>query len=55
MPPAVSSEDEAAAALLALGYTPAEAATALRGVPPAKTATTEERVRAALRKAAPVV
>jgi holliday junction DNA helicase RuvA len=44
-------EDEAAAALVALGYSPAEAAAALRGVPPADKATTEERVRAALRKA----
>lgn len=48
-------EDEALAALLALGYTPVEAATALRNAPSAKAATTEERVRAALRKAAPVV
>jgi Holliday junction DNA helicase RuvA len=46
-------EDEAAAALIALGYTPTEAATVLRGIP--RTATTEERVRAALRKAVGVV
>jgi len=55
LPAAALIEDEASAALQALGYTPAEAAAALRGVPPAKAATTEERVRAALRKAAPVV
>lgn len=44
-------DDEAAAALIALGYTPAEAAAGLRGVPPAGRAPTEERVRAALRAA----
>ena len=44
-------EDEAAAALVALGYTPTEAASALRRVPPAGKASTEERVRAALRAA----
>jgi Holliday junction DNA helicase RuvA len=44
-------EDDAVAALLALGYTAGEAATALRGVPAAKAATTEERVRMALRRA----
>lgn len=42
-------DDDAAAALLALGYTPAEALGALRGIPPAGAATTEERVTAALR------
>ncbi len=45
-------EDEAAAALVALGYTPAEAAAALRGVPKVDAASTEERVRSALRAAA---
>jgi Holliday junction DNA helicase RuvA len=44
-------DDDAAAALQALGYTPAEAMTALRGAPPAGAATTEERVTAALRAA----
>ncbi len=43
-------EDDAVAALLALGYSAAEAATALRGVPARTAATTEERVRMALRK-----
>ena len=42
-------DDDAAAALLALGYTPAEALGALQGIPPAGSATTEERVTAALR------
>ncbi len=51
LPSAMPIEDEAAAALVALGYTPAEAATALRGVPPATKATPEERVSAALRAA----
>ncbi|MGH2378183.1 MAG: Holliday junction branch migration protein RuvA [Candidatus Limnocylindria bacterium] len=55
LPAASPVEDEALAALQALGYTAAEAAAALRNAPAAKTATTEERVRAALRKAAPVV
>lgn len=55
LPSAAPVEDEAIAALQALGYTPAEAAAALRGVPGAKAATTEERVRAALRKGATVV
>jgi holliday junction DNA helicase RuvA len=50
--PSVPMDDEAAAALVALGYTPAEAAAALRGVPPAARASTEDRVRAALRAAA---
>ncbi|MDE3112450.1 MAG: Holliday junction branch migration protein RuvA [Chloroflexota bacterium] len=49
---AEATEDEAAAALQALGYTPAEAAAGLRGVPAAGKASTEERVRAALRRAA---
>ena len=48
-------DDEAAAALVALGYTASEAAAALRGVPPASAASAEERVRQALRKAARVV
>jgi Holliday junction resolvasome RuvABC DNA-binding subunit len=47
----VLTEDEAAAALQALGYTVAEAISALRGGPPAGSATTEERVTAALRSA----
>jgi holliday junction DNA helicase RuvA len=55
LPAATAVEDEAAAALQALGYTPAEAAAALRAVPRAGTASTEERVRLALRKAAGVV
>ncbi len=50
LPSAAPIEDEAAAALQALGYTPAEAAAALRGVPPASAASAEERVRLALRK-----
>ena len=50
-PTGLLTEDEAAAALQALGYTIAEAITALRGVPPAGSATTEERVTAALRAA----
>jgi Holliday junction DNA helicase RuvA len=44
-------DDEAAAALQALGYSAAEAETALRAVPPAGSASTEERVTAALRAA----
>jgi len=55
LPAQLPPEDEAAAALVALGYTASEAAAALRGVAPAGGATTEERVRAALRKAARVV
>ncbi|MBU6423861.1 MAG: Holliday junction branch migration protein RuvA [Chloroflexota bacterium] len=51
LPEAATSEDEAAAALQALGYTPSEAVAALRGVPAAGKAPTEERVRAALLKA----
>jgi Holliday junction DNA helicase RuvA len=45
-------EDEAAAALIALGYSASEAASALRGLPRAGAASTEERVRSALRAAA---
>jgi Holliday junction DNA helicase RuvA len=41
--------DEAVAALRALGYTLAEAQHALNGVPPAGSATTEERLATALR------
>jgi Holliday junction DNA helicase RuvA len=41
--------DEAVAALRALGYTLAEAERALHGVPPAGTASTEERLATALR------
>ena len=44
-------EDEAAAALQALGYTAAEALAALRPGPTVASATTEERVTAALRSA----
>jgi Holliday junction DNA helicase RuvA len=44
----LASADEAIAALRALGYTLAEAEQALRGVPPAGTASTEERLAAAL-------
>jgi Holliday junction DNA helicase RuvA len=50
-PTGVLTDDEAAAALQALGYTVAEAASALRGGPPAGSASTEERVTAALRSA----
>jgi Holliday junction DNA helicase RuvA len=50
-PTGVLTEDEAAAALQALGYTAAEAVSALRAGPPAESATTEERVTAALRAA----
>ncbi len=45
------TEDEAFAALQALGYTAHEAASALRGVPAPGRASTEERVAAALRSA----
>ena len=48
---AVPIDDEAAAALQALGYTAAEALAALRSAPPAGSASTEERVTAALRGA----
>jgi Holliday junction DNA helicase RuvA len=41
--------DDAQAALVALGYTAAEAANALREAPPPGGATTEERISAALR------
>ena len=41
--------DEAVTALRALGYTVAEAQAALRAVPPASKATTEQRLAAALR------
>jgi holliday junction DNA helicase RuvA len=44
-------DDEAAAALQALGYTAPEALAALRAVPPAGRASTEERITAALRAA----
>ena len=50
-PTGLLTEDDAAAALQALGYTAAEAISALRVVPAAGTATTEERVTAALRAA----
>lgn len=50
-PTGILTEDEAAAALQALGYTAAEALSALRGGPPAGSASTEERVTAALRSA----
>ncbi len=48
---AVPVDDEAAAALQALGYTAAEALAALRAVPAAGSASTEERLTAALRAA----
>jgi len=48
---ALPVDDEAAAALQALGYTAAEALSALRGAPAAGVASTEERVTAALRTA----
>lgn len=50
-PTGLISDDEAAAALQALGYTISEAVAALRGAPPAGAASTEERVTAALRGA----
>ena len=43
------AEDDAHAALVALGYTASEAASALRDAPPKGSATTEERLAAALR------
>jgi Holliday junction DNA helicase RuvA len=46
---ALTAEDDAHAALVALGYTSSEAATALRDAPPKGSATTEERLAAALR------
>src|SRR5438105_3403249 len=48
---ALTVEDDAQAALVALGYTPSEAATALRAAPSKGGATTEERLAAALRVA----
>jgi Holliday junction DNA helicase RuvA len=45
----LGSDDDAQAALVALGYTAAEASAALEGVPPRDRATTEERLAAALR------
>jgi Holliday junction DNA helicase RuvA len=50
-PTGLLTEDEAAAALQALGYTAAEANAALRGAPRVGSASTEERVTAALRAA----
>jgi len=50
-PIGVVVDDEAAAALQALGYTAPEALAALRGVLPVGAASTEERVTAALRAA----
>ena len=44
-----ASDDDAHAALVALGYTAAEASAALRGVPAKGRASTEERLSAALR------
>jgi holliday junction DNA helicase RuvA len=46
---ALAEADDAHAALVALGYTSSEAATALRDAPPRGKATTEERLGAALR------
>jgi len=46
---ALAAEDDAHAALVALGYTASEAATALRHAPSKGGATTEERLAAALR------
>jgi Holliday junction DNA helicase RuvA len=48
LPGALPIDDEAAAALQALGYNAAEAAAALRGIPAAGKASTEERLRMAL-------
>lgn len=50
-PTGLLTEDEAAAALQALGYSATEAVAALRGAPPAGSSSTEERVTAALRSA----
>ena len=50
-PMGIVDDDEAAAALQALGYSASEALAALRGVPPVGAASTEERVTAALRGA----
>jgi Holliday junction DNA helicase RuvA len=49
IPGAMALDDDAHAALVALGYTASEAATALRDAPPRGRATTEERLAAALR------
>jgi Holliday junction DNA helicase RuvA len=46
---ALVAEDDAHAALVALGYTASEAATALRDAPPKGSASTEVRLAAALR------
>lgn len=53
-PTGLLTEDDAAAALQALGYSASEAISALRGAPPVGSASTEERVTAALRSAARV-
>jgi Holliday junction DNA helicase RuvA len=45
----LAEEDDAHSALVALGYTASEAATALRDAPPKGGATTEQRLAAALR------
>ena len=45
------TDDDAHAALVALGYTASEASAALQGVPPRETASPEERIGAALRAA----
>ena len=50
-PTGLLTDDDAAAALQALGYSAAEAVSALRGAPGAGSASTEERVTAALRSA----
>jgi Holliday junction DNA helicase RuvA len=50
-PSGLLTEDEAAAALQALGYSASEAVIALRGAPPSGSASTEERVTTALRAA----
>ena len=50
-PMGIVVDDEAAAALQALGYSASEALAALRGVPPVGAASTEERVTSALRAA----
>ena len=47
--PDIPDADEAVTALRALGYTVSEAQAALRGVPAASKASTEERLAAALR------
>ena len=48
---ALPTDDDAHAALVALGYTASEASMALQGAPPSGRASTEERVAAALRTA----